>query len=238
MEVINMKKSCYTDLLALFGIGGAHPGGLELTKELLTKLDIKDKKFLEVGCGTGQTSAYLYERGALLTTVDAHPLMVDKANIRFNEMGLTCQAILGNIEKTDFAPNTFDYILAESVLSFTDTLSSLKEIHRILNSGGSFFALEMVKNNSLPKDTEDRMKEFYGLSHIYSLEGWKTVLQESGLQIISLMPYSLDDLEASEPDINPSPDIDATYFQVMQDHEEITLISRSHIELCIISCIK
>lgn len=233
-----MKKPCYTDLLALFGIGGAHPGGLELTKELMTKMHIKDKKFLEVGCGTGQTSAYLYKRGALLTTMDAHPLMVEKANTRFTEMGLTCQAIQGSIEKTDFASNTFDYILAESVLSFTDTLSSLKEIHRILNSRGSFLALEMVKKNSLPKDTEERMKEFYGLSNIYSLEGWKTVLQKSGLQIISLMPYSLEELEASEPDINPSPNIDAAYFQVMQDHEEITLISRPHIELCIINCIK
>lgn len=233
-----MKKSCYTDLLALFGIGGAHPGGLELTKELITKIDINEKKMLEVGCGTGQTSAYLYNRGALLTTMDAHPLMVEKANTRFAEMGLTCQAIQGSIEKTDFASNTFDYILAESVLSFTETLSSLKEIHRILNSGGSFFGLEMVKKNSLPKETEERMKEFYGLSNIYSLDGWKTVLQDSGLQIISLMPYSLDELEASEPDINPTPDIDATYFQVMQEHEEITLISRPHIELCIITCIK
>ncbi|MGM0835188.1 MAG: class I SAM-dependent methyltransferase [Bacillota bacterium] len=233
-----MKKSCYTDLLALFGIGGAHPGGLELTKELMTKMDIKDKKFLEVGCGTGQTSAYLYERGALLTAVDAHPLMVEKSNIRFKELGLTCQAILANIETTDFTSNNFDYILAESVLSFTDSLSSLKEIQRILNSGGSFLALEMVKKNSLPKAIEERMKAFYGLSNIFSLDGWKTVLQESGLQIISLIPYSLEELEASEPDINPSPDIDAAYFQVMQDHEEITLISRPHIELCIINCIK
>ncbi|MFE7062566.1 class I SAM-dependent methyltransferase [Sutcliffiella sp. NPDC057660] len=233
-----MKKSCYTDLLALFGIGGAHPGGLELTKELMAKLDINDKKFLEVGCGTGQTSAYLYERGALLTTMDAHPLMVEKANTRFTEMGLTCQAIQGSIEKTDFTSNTFDYILAESVLSFTETSSSLKEIHRILNSGGTFLGLEMVKKSSLPKAIEERMKAFYGLSSIYSLEGWKTVLQESGLRIISLMPYSLEELEASEPDINPSPDIDAAYFQVMQDHEEITLLSRPHIELCIINCSK
>jgi SAM-dependent methyltransferase len=238
MEVIDMKKSCYTDLLAIFGIGGAHPGGIELTKELMSELDISDKKLLEVGCGTGQTSAYLYEKGARLTTMDAHPLMVDKANTRFTKMGLSCQAIQGSIEKTDFASNTFDYILAESVLSFTDTFSSLKEINRILNSGGSFLGLEMVKKSSLPKAIEERMKEFYGLSNIYSLEGWKTILQECGFQILSLMSYSLDDLEPVEPDINPSPDIDAAYFQVMQDHEEITSISRSHIELCIISCKK
>ncbi|MGD6833977.1 class I SAM-dependent methyltransferase [Sutcliffiella halmapala] len=233
-----MKKCCYTDMLALFGIGGAHPGGLEVTKELMTNIDINDKKFLEVGCGTGQTSAYLFERGALLTTMDAHPLMVDKANRRFIEMGLTCQAIQGSIEKTDFASNTFDYILAESVLSFTETLSSLKEIHRILNSGGSFFGLEMVKKNSLPKAIEERMKAFYGLSSIYSLEGWKTVLKESDFQINSLISISLDDLEASEPDINPSHDIDTAYFHVIQEHEEITSISRPHIELCMISCQK
>lgn len=233
-----MKKSKYTDLLAEFGIGGAHPGGIELTKDILTTFDIRGKKLLEVGCGTGQTSAFLYNNGALLTPMDAHPLMVEKANIRFKEMGLSCRAIEANIEKTDFPSGEFDLILAESVLSFTDSTSSLKEIHRILKSGGSFVALEMLKKTSLPFSMEKMMKEFYGLTKIHSLDEWKAVLEESGFQILSLVSVSLDDLEPSEPDFNPSLDIDPTYFQVMEDHEEITALSRSHIELCMISCRK
>ncbi|MCA1319530.1 methyltransferase domain-containing protein [Bacillus tianshenii] len=233
-----MKKSYYTDLLALLGIGGAHPGGIELTKDIMMQFDIKDKKFLEVGCGTGQTSAYLHDRGALLTTMDAHSLMVEKANARFIEMGLACRAMLGNIEKSDFTSNTFDFILAESVLSFTDTLSSLKEIHRLLNFGGTFMGIEMVKKNTLPEVIENRMKEFYGLSNIYSFDGWKHVLQESGFTSISLKSIPLDDLEPVEPDFNPSSDIEEKFFQVMQEHEELTSMSRPYIELCVISCTK
>ena len=33
----------YLDCLALFGIGGAHPGGLQLTKEILSREKIKEK---------------------------------------------------------------------------------------------------------------------------------------------------------------------------------------------------
>ncbi|MCR1834683.1 hypothetical protein NSA56_09745 [Oceanobacillus caeni] len=44
----------YLDCLALFGVGGAHPGGLPLTKRILSKEEIDEKQsILDAGCGTG-----------------------------------------------------------------------------------------------------------------------------------------------------------------------------------------
>ena len=36
----------YLDCLALFGIGGAHPGGLLLTKEILSREKINEKTII------------------------------------------------------------------------------------------------------------------------------------------------------------------------------------------------
>lgn len=48
-------------MLALLGIGGAHPGGFYLTKQLFDKEKItSETSILDIGCGTGQTSANLY----------------------------------------------------------------------------------------------------------------------------------------------------------------------------------
>lgn len=49
------------NMLALLGIGGAHPGGFYLTKQLFDKEKItSETSILDIGCGTGQTSANLY----------------------------------------------------------------------------------------------------------------------------------------------------------------------------------
>lgn len=76
-----MKSSKYLNFLSQFGVGGAHPGGLSLTMDVLRKEQINESSYvLDVGCGTGQTAAYLASRfGAKVTGIDIHPLMVEKA---------------------------------------------------------------------------------------------------------------------------------------------------------------
>ena len=45
----------YLDLLAYFGIGGAHPGGFNLTQSILEAENIQPTEaVLDVGCGRGK----------------------------------------------------------------------------------------------------------------------------------------------------------------------------------------
>ncbi|PAV29194.1 hypothetical protein CIL05_12410 [Virgibacillus profundi] len=77
-------NNTYLDCLALFGVGGAHPGGLQLTKRILSQEDInEEKRVLDAGCGTGQTSAYIAETYPChVTSLDYNKIMVDKARKR------------------------------------------------------------------------------------------------------------------------------------------------------------
>ena len=71
--------SDYVEMLAYFGVSGAHPGGIELTKTMIEHLNLaSDDRILDVGCGTGQTAAYLGHLGYEVEAIDTHPLMIEK----------------------------------------------------------------------------------------------------------------------------------------------------------------
>lgn len=104
-----MYKFTYHDLLAYFGIGGAHPGGLALTKDMLSQEKIKARsKILDVGCGTGQTSAYIAKNyGCDVTALDCHPLMIEKAQQRFIKENLTINLCRGKYYEPPFFVQLF-----------------------------------------------------------------------------------------------------------------------------------
>ncbi|MGZ4106989.1 MAG: methyltransferase domain-containing protein, partial [Tumebacillaceae bacterium] len=94
-----MKELTYHDFLANFGIGGAHPGGMTMTRDILQREGIaKGTRVLDVGCGTGQTSAYLVRQfGCQVTAIDRHPLMLEKARRRFQRERLNVTLVQGDV---------------------------------------------------------------------------------------------------------------------------------------------
>ena len=53
-------SNSYLDLLAYFGIGGAHPGGFNLTQSLLEDENIQPvDSVLDIGCGTRTDGSFL-----------------------------------------------------------------------------------------------------------------------------------------------------------------------------------
>lgn len=112
--------SDYVEMLAYFGVSGAHPGGIELTKTMIEHLHLaSDDRILDVGCGTGQTAAYLGHLGYEVEAIDTHPLMIEKANLRFEREQLPFRAQQASIEHLPFADDSFSLLISESVLSFT-----------------------------------------------------------------------------------------------------------------------
>ena len=171
-KVILIGTSIYLDFLSKFGIGGAHPGGINLTKEIFKTEEInKTSHILDVGCGTGQTAAYLAARyGAKVTGMDINPIMIEKAKNRMTKYQLPVKIIQGSIEKP-VKGWEFDFIISESVLSFVNKPKSLKEIFRLLKNGGRFIANELTINKRL-ETNEEEIKQFYGLDSVLMEKEW------------------------------------------------------------------
>ena len=222
MEVV-VTMSEYSDFLALIGFGGAHPGGIELTKIILDDYKInKDEKILEVGCGTGQTSAFLTMNGYNVTPIDSHPLMVEKANTRFRELNLKCHALQKDVHEAIFEPTSFDVILAESVLAFTNLKRSIPQLTKLLKENGKIIAIEMTKTENLSKDLEKELKAFYQLPQIFTETEWKKIMTDNGLDT-QIKGLSLRELPISDQELNPSDNIEKKYFDILIKHEELVM---------------
>ena len=158
----------YFDFLAKFGVGGAHPGGFLLTKDILSTENItNDSHILDAGCGTGQTAAYLYnEYKAKVVGIEINPIMIEKARNRFETQQLPVEVVAGSVEEVPFADNTFDFVLSESVLAFVNKPKALKEFFRVLKPGGRLLANEMTINKKLPQKDASEIKSFYTVERL------------------------------------------------------------------------
>mgnify|MGYP005749371787 CR=1 FL=1 len=233
MEAV-VTMSDYSDFLALLGFGGAHPGGIELTKKLIDDHRInKPEKILEVGCGTGQTSAFLTMSGFDITPIDCHPLMVEKANKRFRELNLKCHALQKDIHESIFQPNSFDVILAESVLTFTNLKKSIPQLSKLLKKNGKIIAIEMTKTENLSKELENDLKNFYHLPQILSEAEWNKIMKDNRLET-EVKGLDLNSLPSSEQELDPSDNIEKKYFDILIKHEELVMKSLNTLKASII----
>ncbi|ASN07066.1 class I SAM-dependent methyltransferase [Virgibacillus necropolis] len=98
------------DKLSFLRVGGAHPGGLALTKAFLKNVKIdRNSKILDAGCGTGQSSAYLAKTyGCSVTALDRHPIMLQKARQRFCRENVTADVVQGDIGNIPLVDESFD----------------------------------------------------------------------------------------------------------------------------------
>lgn len=197
----------YLNLLANFGIGGAHPGGFPLTLAIFEKERIQpNHHVLDLGCGTGQTAAFLGENfGCKVTAIDIHPMMIEKAKKRFANEELDINTILGDVQNMDFDDHSFDFILSESVISFTNIQKTLNEIVRVLKEDGCVLMIEMVAEQSLSDDIKEQITKLYGIDEVLTEKEWCAYLKQAGFtKIIEirtpslLIPSDIDDMDHSE----------------------------------------
>ncbi|WNF37904.1 class I SAM-dependent methyltransferase [Bacillaceae bacterium IKA-2] len=220
-----MKKLNYTDMLAYLGISSAHPGGSRLTKKITAAEKISSEmNVLDIGCGTGQTAAFLAKKYKCnVTALDAHSTMVEKARKRFAREKVAINVLKGNAEKLSLADESFDYIFAESVVVFTDPIYSLPEFKRVLKQGGRLIAIEMVAKETLTLTEKKEIQNFYGVKNVFSIDEWKThflnadfsqVLTDDDDQVINKNHPVIEEND-------PSNFIDPDLFKIFVSHGEM-----------------
>ncbi|WP_235846517.1 class I SAM-dependent methyltransferase [Neobacillus drentensis] len=231
----------YLDCLAIFGVGGAHPGGLQLTKELLSREKIDEtKSILDAGCGTGQTSAYIAEQYQChVTSLDCNKIMLDKARQRFSSLHLPIDVKQGSTENLPFDEGLFDMILSESVISFTDVSLTISEFKRVLKPNGVLLAIEMVLEKSLPEDELKSIVNFYGVSRLLTENEWYNLFKRAGIKQVSVENFKLE-LDENEvqnvTDFSLSENIDDEFFEILEKHLHLTTVYKDILGFRLFRC--
>ncbi len=177
----------YQQLLAQLGISYAHPGGLQATNNWMNRIPlINVKNILEIGCGVGKTVEQLRKlTNTPITAIDHNVEMVNKAMPLSNSLDdvsiLPC-----DVENLPFPDQSFDLIICESVLAFTNIRRSLKEIDRVMKEESTLVLNEMTISPSLDQLDREVIQNFYEMPHLYTKKEWLTLLLDYGFTRIDV----------------------------------------------------
>ncbi|MRX56271.1 methyltransferase domain-containing protein [Bacillus idriensis] len=233
-----MQMPGYLDLLAHLGVGGAHPGGFMLTKEI-TQLEMipESASILDAGCGTGQTMQFLKSLNYNVTGLDIDPIMLLKAKNRLKED--TC-LVQGSLEKLPFEDNQFDFIFCESVLSFTNTAQSLRELNRVLKDNGVLLSVEVTKADQPDRKLSEKIQSFYGFYHLFDEQEWKSAFKTAGFKKIEVRTENDYIIEEDEPttDFDMSENLDSVYFDMLAEHEKLREDYHQAVQFRIFRCMR
>ncbi|GAB3288663.1 class I SAM-dependent methyltransferase [Parasphingorhabdus pacifica] len=164
-------------------------------------------RILEIGAGTGATSATVLERLPAEHTrycfTDVSQYFTDHAEQRFAEISFMDYAVLDlNRDPADqgFEPESFDVIIGANVIHTAKRIDhALDRLRPLLAPSGLLVAVERTTNTPVQMVTvgflegfsyyEDQRKEFN--LPLLSSEGWVTALQEGGFHRIATFPHGV-----------------------------------------------
>jgi len=116
------------------GLEDVYANDDRLVTFLLSQLDVRGKRVLEVGAGTGRDSLALANAGARVTTFDYSDESLRLiAGIADDKMEIVC----GDALALPFADASFDIVFHQGLLEhFRQPQDLLRENHRVLRPGG------------------------------------------------------------------------------------------------------
>jgi ubiquinone/menaquinone biosynthesis C-methylase UbiE len=106
----------------------------EIFELVVVEADLRGRRVLDCGCGTGRLCHELAERGiARVWGVDPEPLMLDVARRKLPpEVGLK----LGRAEQLPFRDGWFDRAVMWLVCHLVERPAAFRELHRVLSDDG------------------------------------------------------------------------------------------------------
>jgi len=154
-----------------------------------------NRKLIDLGCGPGQTTRFLFEAGVEnIVGTDVAPLMVQKAK----QLNPSLHFEVADMLNLTYPDNTFGSAVAfYSIVHFTETelKKALSEIKRILKDGGQFLFSFHIGNEIKHLDS------FFDLPvnidfYFFETEKILSLVTESGFKIIDAIErYPYPDVE-------------------------------------------
>jgi len=128
------------------------------------KYNIEDKMILDLGCGTGRNANYLAELGNDVIGIEISKTALNLAISRAHELGLSVDYRLGDIgEPYEIEDDSIDVVLdvtSSNSLNEEGREVYLKEVNRVLKTGGYFFVRALCKDGN--KNVKNLLKQSPG----------------------------------------------------------------------------
>lgn len=103
---------------------------------------------LDLGCGPAWITTMIAEQNPTwqVTGIDASQFMLDKANARAKEKGLSIHWINVNVENTNLQTESYDLVVCHFAFSeFNNANKVISEVNRILKKGGIFIIQDLLR---------------------------------------------------------------------------------------------
>lgn len=188
------------DALEQVGVS-THSGGPGATDELLAMCHIADgAQVLEVGCGIGVGALILArEHSCQVTAVDRSDAMLDWARQRAATAGVSYRIEFqhADLDRLPFSGNSFDAVVAESVLSYVDDKeAAIAELVRVVKPGGRVGINETFWIADPPAEHAAAVQSL-GVTLLGS-EQWQALWEKSGLEPRDTRFYSIEAAEEAK----------------------------------------
>ena len=127
----------------------------------------EDDRVLDIGCGGGATLHRMAEKvtSGHVTGVDYSAVSVETSR-RNNEKNISSgkmDVLEGSVENLPFADDSFDKIITvESFYFWPDPQENLKEVRRVLKSGGTFLLVaDIYQNGNLTEREKENIRTYH-----------------------------------------------------------------------------
>jgi len=108
-----------------------------LLKPIFALGDVRGRRILEVGAGSGRDSIELARRGALVTVIDYVPSSLTVVAENARRAGVTLSLVCGDGTRMPFPDGTFDVVFHQGLMEhFRDPAPLLADNRRVLKTGG------------------------------------------------------------------------------------------------------
>lgn len=141
--------------------------------------DLRGKKVLDIGAGTGRLSLRLAEKGAKVTALDLSQKMLEKLKQKNRKI----RAIIADAEKLPFPDNSFDFVIAAFfIVHLKDPAIFFDEAYRVLKGGGRLIATNV--NQKEPPEINSKDLVFKIESYYHRPEKIVEMLKDLAFNIV------------------------------------------------------